>query len=106
MASPVSRVVAVGLLAISCLLSYQAWTNAKLSVETMNLARDHACDLDSSCIVLDDQARVGKANVMQHRYEYKTTHGMMTVSCQRELIFFGAWNCTPEEGRLISESGF
>jgi hypothetical protein len=106
MASPVNRVVAVGLLAISGVLSYQAWTNSKLTVETMNLARDHACDLDSSCIVLDDQARVGKANVLHHRYEYKTTHGMMTVTCQRGLIFFGAWKCTVQEGRMISESGF
>ena len=106
MASPVSRVVAVGLLALSGLLSYQAWKNAKLSVETMNLAHEHACDLDSSCIVLDDQPRVGKADVMRHRYEYKTTHGMMTVTCKRELIFFGAWQCSPQEGRLVSETGF
>jgi hypothetical protein len=96
------RLFGIALLAISALLSYQAWNNAKLTPETMALAKQHACDLDSSCIVLDDQPRVGKADVLRHRYEYKTTHGMMTVTCKRELVFFGAWSCTPEEGRMIS----
>lgn len=97
------RVLAVGLLAISGLLSYQAWGNAKLTTETMDLAKDHACDMDSSCIVLDAQPRVGKADVVRHRYEYKTTHGMMTVTCKRELLLFGPWACTPEEGRMITD---
>ena len=97
------RLFAIGLLAISGFLSYSAWENAKLTTETMDLTKAHACDLDSSCIVLDDRARVGKANIVQHRYEYKTTHGMMTVTCQREQILFGEWGCTPEEGRMVSD---
>lgn len=91
------------LLAGSAVLSYQAWSNAKLTTETMALAKDHACDLDSSCIVKDEQARVGQADVFRHRYEYNTTHGVMTVTCKRELVFYGEWACTPELGRMISD---
>ena len=95
--------MAFALLAISGVLSYQAWGNAQLTTQTMDLAKEHACDLDSSCIVLDDRARVGKADVIRHRYEYNTTRGMMTVTCKRELFLFGEWKCRPEEGRLVSE---
>jgi hypothetical protein len=101
-----SRILAVGLLAISGFISYQAWSNAKLTTESMALAKKHACDLDSSCIVLDAKPRVGKADVIHHKYEFNTTHGMMTVTCQRELYFWGDWSCTPEEGRMITGSGF
>lgn len=95
------RIFAYVLLAAAIVVSFQGWKNAKLSSETAALAKDHACDLDSSCIVLDDQARVGRADVIRHRYEYKTTHGMMTVTCKRELLFFGAWSCAPAEGRMV-----
>ena len=91
------------LLGVTGYLSYVAYGNAQLTSESMAMAKDHACDMDSSCIVLDGQARVGKADVIRHRYEYKTTHGMMTVTCQRKLFLFGEWQCTPEEGRMISE---
>ena len=97
------RVIAIGLLVISGVCSYQAWQNSQLTVETMDLAKDHACDLDSSCIVTDERPRVGKADVARHRYEFNTTHGMMTVTCQRQLILFGPWACTPEEGRMVSD---
>jgi hypothetical protein len=103
--NPMGRVVAVALLAISGFISYQAWNNAKLTTASMDLAKEHACDLDSSCIVLDDKPRVGKADVIQHRYEFKTTQGMMTVTCKRELYFFGDWSCSTEKGQLISGGG-
>lgn len=101
--NPAGRMFAFALLALSGLLSYQAWQNAQLTAETMALAKSHACDMDSSCIVTDDQPRVGKADVFRHRYEYNTTHGMMTVTCKRELVFFGDWSCTPEKGRMITD---
>ncbi len=97
------RILTFTLLATACVLSYQGWQNAQLSQTTMDLAKAHACDLDSSCIVLDEQARIGRADVIRHRYEFKTTHGMMTVTCKRELLFFGAWSCTPQEGRMVSD---
>jgi hypothetical protein len=103
--NPAGRILAIALLAISGLISYQAWNNAKLTPASMDLAKKHACDLDSSCIVLDDKPRVGKADVIQHRYEFKTTQGMMTVTCKRELYFFGDWSCSPEKGQLISGGG-
>jgi hypothetical protein len=96
-------VIAIALLAGSAVLSYQAWSNAKLTTETMAFAKDHACDLDSSCIVLDARPRVGQADVFRHRYEFSTTHGVMTVTCKRELIFFGEWGCTPVVGRMVEE---
>ncbi|WP_146658173.1 hypothetical protein [Enhygromyxa salina] len=101
--NPAGRVLAFALLAGSAVLSYQAWTNAKLTTETMDLGKQHACDLDSSCIVKDAKPRVGAADVFRHRYEFDTTHGVMTVTCKRELVFFGEWACTPEKGRMISD---
>jgi hypothetical protein len=101
--NPAGRVLAFVLLAASAVISYQAWTNAKLSPETAKLAKQHACDLDSSCIVLDDSARVGAADVIRHRYQYKTTHGMMTVTCKREWMFFGAWACAVEKGQMVDK---
>jgi hypothetical protein len=103
--NPTSRVLAIALLAISGFISYQAWTNAKLTTASMDLAKQHACDLDSSCIVLDDKPRIGKADVIQHRYEFKTTHGIMTVTCKRELYFLGDWKCSAEKGQLLSGGG-
>jgi hypothetical protein len=41
--------------------------------------------------------------VFRHRYEFNTTHGMVTVTCKRELVFFGEWACAPELGRMISD---
>lgn len=101
--NPSGRLFGIVLLIATAGLSYQAWKNAQLTVETMDLAKDHACDLDSSCIVTDAQPRVGKADVIRHRYEFNTTHGMMTVTCKRELFLFGDWRCTPEPGRMVSD---
>ena len=98
-----SRILAIALLSAAAVVSYQGWKNSKLSKETAELAKQHACDLDSSCIVLDQSPRIGAANVLEHRYEYKTTHGIMTVTCKRELIFFGAWGCIPAKGRMIDD---
>lgn len=94
------RIFAYVLLAAAIVISFQGWKNAQLTPATAALAKEHACDLDSSCIVLDEQPRVGRADVIRHRYEYKTTHGMMTVTCKRQLLFFGAWSCTTAEGQM------
>ena len=101
--NPSGRMFAIVLLVVTAGLSYQAYENARLTVESMDLAKAHACDLDSSCIVTDAQPRVGKADVIRHRYEFNTTQGMMTVTCKRELVLFGAWQCTPERGRMVSD---
>jgi len=84
-------------------VSYQAWDNGKITTASQARAKEHACDLDSSCIVLDDSPKLGKANAIKHEYEFSTTHGIMTVTCRRQLIFFGAWDCVPAEGRMVDE---
>jgi CTP:molybdopterin cytidylyltransferase MocA len=98
-----ARIFAYVLLAVAIVISFQGWRNAQVTSASTAMAKDHACDLDSSCIVLDDQPRVGRADVIRHRYEFKTTHGMMTVTCKRQLLFFGPWSCTVAEGRLVSD---
>jgi len=95
--------LAVTIFGVCAAVSFQAWNNGKLGPETADLSKAHACDLDSSCIVLDDNARVGKTSALDRRYEYKTTHGMMVVTCAREWVFFGAWACTPSPGRLVGD---
>jgi hypothetical protein len=101
--SSAGRIFAYVLLAVSIVISFQGWKNAQLTPETAKLAKQHACDLDSSCIVKDAQPRMGRADVIRHRYEFNTTHGMMTVTCKRELFFFGDWACAVEEGRTIEK---
>lgn len=91
------------LLGVFLLLSYQAWQNAQTTPELQKLAKDHACDLDSTCMVLDDRPRLGKTDVVRHRYEFNTTQGVMTVTCKRALMFFGEWSCTPTPGRIDPE---
>jgi CTP:molybdopterin cytidylyltransferase MocA len=94
------RIFGFLLFSTCAVLSYQAWQNGHLSSATEALAKQHACDADPSCIVLDDRPRVGKADVIRHRYEFMTSMGIMTVTCKREMVLFGTWTCTPAEGRL------
>ncbi|NVB37457.1 hypothetical protein G6O69_06410 [Pseudenhygromyxa sp. WMMC2535] len=98
-----SRILAVALFVGAAVISFQAWQNGKITPEVQAAAKQHACDLDSSCIVLDDDPRIGEANAFQHRYELRTTHGVMTVTCKRSLIFFGPWQCRPQAGSMISD---
>ena len=97
------RIFAYVLLAAAIVISYQGWQNSQLTAATAALAKSHACDLESTCMVKDDKPRVGRADVIRHRYEFDTTQGMMTVTCQRKLVFFGEWSCTVAEGRLVSD---
>lgn len=98
-----SRIFAILLFATCGVLSYQAWRNGQLSTATEALAKQHACDADPTCMVREDRPRFGKADVIRHRYEFMTTMGIKTVTCKRELIFFGDWQCTAAEGRLSPE---
>lgn len=95
-----SRIFAFVLFAACGLLSYQAWQNGKLTAETEALAKQHACDADPTCSVKDERPRLGKADVIRHRYEFMTTMGLKTVTCKRELYLFGAWQCTTADGRI------
>jgi hypothetical protein len=97
------RVFAYVLLGLSALLSYQAWQTSKTTPEIQQLAKDHACDLDSTCMVKTDRPRLGKTDVLRHRYEFETTQGIFTVTCKRELVLFGDWQCTPTAGRIDPE---
>lgn len=97
------RIFAYALLGLSLLLSYQAWQNSKTTPAIQALAKDHACDLDATCMVTEDRPRLGKTDVIRHRYEFQTTQGIMTVTCKRELVFFGEWQCVPQSGRIDAE---
>ncbi len=94
------RIAGFLLFSVCAGLSYQAWENGKLSSTTAALARQHACDADPTCMVTDDQPRLGQANAFTHRYEFMTTMGIKTLTCKRELLLFGAWHCTAKDGRI------
>lgn len=89
------RVLAFSLFAATAVLSYQAWSNTRPTPETHDLAKAHACDLDGACIVTDDSAHAIVTDVFKRRYGFNTNQGKVTVTCKRELIFFGSWTCTP-----------
>ena len=101
--SSAGRIFAYVLLGAAIVVSYQGWKNSQVTAATTALAKEHACDLESTCMVTDEQPRVGRADVIRHRYEFNTTQGMMTVTCKRQLIFFGEWACTVAEGRLVTD---
>lgn len=94
------RIFAIVLFAGCGVLSYQAWRNGQLSTQTEALAKQHACDVDPTCMVTEDRPRLGKADVINHRYEFMTTMGIKTVTCKRDLIFFGDWKCSAAAGPI------
>ncbi|WP_157596179.1 hypothetical protein [Plesiocystis pacifica] len=106
MAAPLdtSRIMGIVLLSLTVVLCYQGWKNTNAVSTTKHIAKDHACDLDGSCIVTGDEATMAKTNPLWNDFEFTTTHGIMTVSCHRSLYFFGPWECTTREGRLVNRA--
>jgi hypothetical protein len=99
------------ILAAALFVSYQGFQNSRPRAETEELSRSHACDLDSSCIVIGVRShRRGsdvssptavRTDITQRRYEWETNLGSVIVTCKRAKIFLGSWSCTTENGKLV-----
>ena len=82
----------------SLVIGYQAYVNSRLEPDTEALARREACSIDSKCLVHNPEPKEQRSGPTGRRYEWRTTIGPVTVSCQRRYIFFGAWSCESERG--------
>jgi hypothetical protein len=47
------------------------------------LAKDHACDVDPSC-VLRSGPSIARADALRRRYQFRTAQGLVTVTCSRQ----------------------
>ena len=85
-------------LLVCALFSYQAWQNSQPS--DASEARSRAVVCESGCSVLRESPNFMRADPFRHRYEWRTSEGQKTTTCMRKLVFFGAWSCDAEQGRL------
>jgi len=98
------------LLAVVLFVAYQSFQNSRPRPETEALSRNHACDLDGSCIVIGVKSHrrgsdaskptVVKTDMIRRRYEWATNVGSVVVTCKRAKLFMGSWGCTTELGKL------
>ena len=97
-------------LAVALFVTYQGFQNSRAKPETEELSRSHACDLESSCIVIgvkshrrgSDESRptAVKTSMISRQYEWETNLGSVVVTCRRAKYFLGAWACSTEPGKL------
>lgn len=93
------QVVAYAVLAACLVLVYQGYQNARPEPFTEGLALNVACDAeDGNCSVRDDRPREVRTSPVKRQYQFSTTQGPVIVTCRRELLFFGSWNCTVKPG--------
>ena len=94
------QVVGYVMLAICLVLAYQGYGNVKNTAATEALARSRACEGITDCLLTRDELKAYKANALTRRYQWVTSVGPVTTTCQRALWFFGAWECTSALGAL------
>ncbi len=93
------QVAAYSVLVVCGVLVYQGYENAQPRPATEQMALNTACDFDDgNCTVRDDRPREIRTNPVQRQYQFSTTQGPVIVTCRRDLLFFGAWTCTPVAG--------
>lgn len=88
------------LLGLSLVIGYQGFQNARQDPATEAAARAVACDVDGGCVLQSQRPHTMRTDVIQRRYEWRSSVGPVHVVCRRELIFFGHWRCTPRRGTL------
>lgn len=88
------------LLAVSLVIAYQGYQNSQPEPSTEAAARAVVCEGEPDCEVENERPHITKTDVFQRRYEWKTSKGPVHVLCRRDLLFFGAWHCTPKPGSL------
>lgn len=93
------QVAAYAVLALCGVVVYLGYQNAQPEPYTEGLAVNVACDAeDGNCSVRDDRPREVRTSPVQRQYQFSTTQGPVIVTCRRDLIFVGPWNCTAESG--------
>ncbi len=88
------------LLAASLVLGYQGYENAREAPARQmgkGLAMQAACTIDPQCVVAQGPTKIA-ADITRRRYLYRTSHGLVTVTCRRRYVFFGPWSCSSERG--------
>ena len=94
------RLISYLIFAGCMVIAYQSYENSRLRPETEALSMRAACDVDGGCVVRDDHPYEQRSDPIRRRYEWRTTTGRVVVTCRRELVFFGEWECRSELGTL------
>jgi hypothetical protein len=88
------------LLAICLVIAYQGWGNVQNTEASEERARSMACEGTPDCVLIHREVMAFKADVINRRYQFDTSKGPITVTCRRDLFFFGAWTCIPAAGTI------
>jgi hypothetical protein len=88
------------LLALCLVIAYQGWGNVKNTPDSEERARNAACLGVRDCFLTDKRVIAFQSDVLKRRYQFETSQGPITVTCRRELYFFGAWTCTSAAGTI------
>jgi hypothetical protein len=82
------------LLVLSLYVTYEGWQNSQRAQAVADLSKAAACNGREGCKVEVEHPSELRTSFLGHEYVWKTSTGPVTVSCQRALVFQGAWSCT------------
>ncbi|RMG95837.1 MAG: hypothetical protein D6705_12770 [Deltaproteobacteria bacterium] len=94
------RIASYLLLAACIVVGYQGYENAREAPARAmgeGLAMQTACEIHPQCVVSAGPTKI-TADITRRRYLYRTSHGLVVVTCTRDYVFFGDWSCTSERG--------
>ena len=86
------------LLAVSLGVAYQGWQTTKGVGKTAAQASRSACSLSEECTLSHDQPTRTAANFLARKYTFKTSMGPVTVTCKRQYLVLGGFECRPAIG--------
>lgn len=81
------------LLGASLFVTYQGFQNQKVQPDTEVLAREIACAGDTRCVTGGERPHTIATDFFGRRYTWTKNGKDVSVSCQRSLVFAGAWRC-------------
>jgi hypothetical protein len=83
-------------------LTYQSYENSQQRPETEQFAMRIACEVDSQCVLQADHAKFTRTGPIRRRYQFQSSVGQLVVTCRRQLLWLGPWQCTSEKGSFLA----
>jgi len=81
------------LLALCLFATYEGWRNSQPEPQTEQMSKSVACTGREDCTVEGERPGEIRTDFFGREYTWKTSAGMVKVSCQRAYVFQGAWSC-------------
>ena len=80
-------------LVLCAALSYLSFQNGQPSLEVQRMSKDAACKDLKDCEITADLPFQSATSSFGHKYFWGTKAGNVSVSCKREYMFVGNWQC-------------